>query len=143
MFATFNKAPEPDPLPLIVNGSATVNPVAPSMCTAPVPLIVVVPAASPSAEAFVILSVPADTDVAPEYEFEAESVSMLAPLLLVSDPDPETTPPNVWSEDDEYVNVLPVGIAIAPAYDAGVALAPRAPDTVILPPDALIVVAPV
>ena len=40
------------------------------------------------------------------------------------------------------MNVLPVGIAIAPAYDAGVTLAPSVPDTVIFPPEALMVVLP-
>jgi len=38
--------------------------------------------------------------------------------------------------------VLNVGIAIAPAYDAGDTLAPSVPDTVIFPPEALMVVLP-
>ena len=38
--------------------------------------------------------------------------------------------------------MLPVGIAIAPEYDAGETLAPSVPDTVMLPPDVLIVVVP-
>ena len=38
--------------------------------------------------------------------------------------------------------MLPVGIAIEPAYDAGVTLAPSVPDTVIFPPEALMVVLP-
>ena len=38
--------------------------------------------------------------------------------------------------------MLNVGIAIAPAYDAGVTLAPSVPDTVIFPPEALMVVLP-
>ena len=38
--------------------------------------------------------------------------------------------------------MLPVGIAIAPEYDAGETLAPSVPDTVMLPPDVLIVVEP-
>ena len=40
------------------------------------------------------------------------------------------------------MNVLPVGTAINPAYDAGDTLAPRVPDTTMLPPEALIVVSP-
>ena len=40
------------------------------------------------------------------------------------------------------MNVLPVGTAISPAYDAGDTLAPRVPDTVMFPPESFIVVSP-
>ena len=74
--------------------------------------------------------------------FAADKVNVPVPVLFVSTPAPEITPDNVWFDDDEYVNVLLVGIVINPAYDAGDTLAPRVPDTVMFPPESLIVVLP-
>ena len=63
LFAVFNNAPEPEPLPLIVKGSATVKP-PDSDNAAPDDTVVPVPE-PPNDELFVITTTPAETVVAP------------------------------------------------------------------------------
>jgi len=73
---------------------------------------------------------------------EPDNLSVLAPDLVTA-PSPEITPENVCVVPAvalENVNVLPTDVmAMLPLYDA---LVPSVPDTVMLPPDAAIVVLP-
>lgn len=91
------------------------------------------------------MSVPADTEVVPVKSLSVEGVSVkvLVPDL-VKPPAPVILPVKIWSDvDDEYVSVLPDEVrVIRPAYEAGVVLAPRVPEIVMLPPEAEIVVFP-
>jgi len=64
LLARLSKAPVPEPLPPIVNGSETESP-EPSKCTAPVLLTSVTPPVVPSATFLATLSTPAETLVVP------------------------------------------------------------------------------
>ena len=62
---------------------------------------------------------------------------------LLNEPAPVILPVKTWLDDDEYVNVLLAEVnVIIPGYDAGVVLDPSVPDTLILPPEVLMVVLP-
>ena len=104
----------------------------------------VIPAVVPNATFLAILSTPAVTLVVPVYvlSLEPDSLSVLAPDLVTA-PSPEITPENVCVVPAvalENVNVLvDVVITMLPLYDA---LVPSVPETVMLPPDAAIVVLP-
>jgi hypothetical protein len=143
LFARLSKAPVPEPLPPIVKGSETESS-EPSKCTAPVLLTSVIPAVVPSAAFLATLSTPAETLVVPVYvlSLEPDNLSVLAPDLVTA-PSPEITPENVCVVPAvalENVNVLPTDVmAMLPLYDA---LVPSVPDTVMLPPDAAMVVLP-
>jgi hypothetical protein len=65
LFATFKRAPAPEPEPAIVNGSAT-DKLEPSNCTEPVPLTSVRVLELPSATERFTVNTPADTVVRPE-----------------------------------------------------------------------------
>ena len=143
LLAKLSNAPEPEPLAAIVNGSETESP-EPSKCTAPVLLTSVTPAVVPSATFLATLSTPAETLVVPVYvlSLEPDNLSVLAPDLVTA-PSPEITPENVCVVTAvalENVNVLPTDVmSMLPLYDA---LVPSVPDTVMLPPDAAMVVLP-
>ena len=104
----------------------------------------VIPAVVPKATFLATLSTPAETLVVPVYvlSLEPDSLSVLAPDLVTA-PSPEITPENVCVVPAvalENVNVLPTDVmTMLPEYDA---LVPSVPDTVMLPPDAAMVVLP-
>ena len=76
----------------------------------------------------------------PVYVFAADSVNVPVPVLFVNAPAPEIPPLNSWADDDEYVKVLVDDVnTIPPVYTAPT---PSVPDTVMLPPNASIVVLP-
>jgi hypothetical protein len=95
LLAKFTSAPVPDPVPLIVNGSAIAR-LVPLRCTAPPPLTVVAPASVPSAELFESFTIPAVTEVSPVNVLspDPESVSVADPVFD-SPPAPEITPEKV------------------------------------------------
>ena len=127
----FNAPADDTPVPDTVNGSAVVT-AAPTSRVAP-DVTVVPDDVEPSASAFVIFTVPVEMFVVPEYVFAFERVNVeAADVSFVIVPDPEMTPDNVWSVDDEYLNTVDVPSDTAPEYDPD----PRdpAPDTITEPP---------
>ena len=60
-----------------------------------------VPALSPKLVLFEIATTPVDTVVKPVYVFAFDNVNVLVEVFLVSVPEPEITPDNVWFVDDE------------------------------------------
>lgn len=130
------------PSPAIDSVSMTVMP--PEMLSVASDATVVDPSVVPSADALAIATTPVEIVVSPVYVFVPDRVNVLDPTFLVTAPAPETIPDSVWSVDEAYVNVVEVPSAMFPAYVFGVP-EPREPepDTVMPPPESLIVVDPV
>ena len=97
-------APADDtPVPAISNGSFTVS--ATAISSVNPEATSVLPVADPSADVFVIFTVPPDTVVVPSYVFAPDNVNVVPLPAFVSPPVPLTTPANVVDPAEPDVNV--------------------------------------